>query len=222
MKKIVGILLLCSLSLGLNAQIKYSSGGKSSKPKSKGFDKQKLVYGGWGTLQFWGGATKLGASPIIGYKITPNLTAGLSLGYLYESYKDATQFFNLASGRQESYPERYHSVTPSIWARYSILNSFYFQTQFEQAYMSMSRTLPAANVDGKMKDKLGFFMPTLLVGAGYYSHIANRTALYLGVYYDVLQNSTQKTVTSTAGYIYNVKSPYSGMLYPVIGIGFGF
>ncbi|HTO17206.1 MAG TPA: hypothetical protein VLZ83_15680 [Edaphocola sp.] len=222
MKKAITLTFLCFFSLGLNAQIKYNSGGKSSQPKTKGFETQKLVFGGWGTLRFWDGATRLGATPIVGYKLTKNFTAGVSLGYLYESYADISNFYNPTTGRQESYPERYHTLTPGIWARYSILNSFYIQTHFEDAFMRMNRTIPAANAKGKGSDKISFSMPTLLVGLGYYSQLSDKVALYFGFYYDVLQNSTKKTVTSTGGYIYDVKSPYSGTIYPVIGVGIGF
>lgn len=223
MKKIGITGLLLALSIGAMAQVRYNSGGGSSKPKEKGFDPQKIVIGGGLDGRFWGGITYIYLAPMIGYKVTPNFLAGVNLGYQYVRIRDGREVYNTTTNRYEIYPTNDHLFSPGVWLRYHISN-FFVHTQFEY-HMGNSRWTDYAQQSGGTgveKVKLNYTLPSLLVGAGYRMPLGDRVSAYIGLYYDVLQRSTQKTVSASNGTRYNVASPYAGSVRPTIGFGIGF
>ena len=223
MKKISIIGLLLAISIGAMAQVRYNSGGGSSKPKERGFDPQKIVIGGGIDARFWGGVTYIYLAPMVGYKITPNFMAGVNLGYQYMRIKNGREVYNTTTNRFETYATNDHLFSPGLWMRYNIA-SFFVHTQFEYHIGNSRWTDYAqlAGVSGVEKVKLNYTLPTLLVGAGYRVPLGERVAAYIGIYYDVLQQSTQKTVSASNGTQYQVMSPYAGSIRPTLGFGIGF
>ncbi|WP_129020533.1 hypothetical protein [Edaphocola flava] len=228
MKKI--LFVLAGLLLGLSAsqaQERYSSGGHNSKPKNNasGFDPQRIVIGGGLSLGFANSTFMAGISPMVGYKLTNNLLAGVSLGYLY--YRDGKykEYYNTTTNRFEISALQSSMVSPGAWVRYNIFNQFFVQVQYEH-HFSNTRWTDAARIaggSGKEKVSIRYDLPSLLVGAGYRLPVSERISMYIGLYYDVLQNQTIKTVTSSNGwYQGTVASPYYGSIQPVIGFGIGF
>lgn len=226
MKKVFVIIIGLLLGLPSIAQERYSSGGQSSKPKNNasGFDMQRLVIGGGFGLGLGSGSFNASISPLIGYKITNNLMAGVSIGYQYFRESKYTNFYNTTTNRYEDYPRRYSMVSPGAWVRYNLFSQFFVQAHFEYHIADVKWTEAAAFTGGSGKEtvKVNYNIPTLLVGAGYRLPVSERVSLYLGVYYDVLQNSTLQTVTSSNGRQGQVGSPYYGSIQPVLGFGIGF
>ncbi|HLU16841.1 MAG TPA: hypothetical protein VKZ76_02205 [Edaphocola sp.] len=223
MRKLV-ITVLCLLaSFGAWSQVRYSSGGAASKPKEKGFDPQKIVVGGGLGAGLGSGVLAFSLSPMVGYEFAPNFLAGVSLSYQYLRIKEANEVMNTTTGRVEVYPAVQQMFSPGLWARYHMFNSFFAQVHFEYHMVSERHTEPALYVGGSgvEKVKTSYGMPTLLVGAGYRLPITNRVGMYLGVYYDVLQHATEKTITDSRNRPFTVSSPYYGRLNPVIGVGIG-
>ncbi len=223
MKKIGIVGLLLTLSLTTMAQVRYNSGGGSSKPKEKGFDPQKIVIGGGLDGRFWGGITYIYLAPMVGYKITPNFLAGVNLGYQYVRIKNGREVYNTTTNRYETYPTNDHLFSPGLWLRYNIA-SFFAHAQFEYHVGNASWTdfAQTAGGSGVEKVKLNYTLPSLLVGAGYRLPLGERVSAYIGIYYDVLQNNTRKTVSASNGAQYEVASPYAGGIRPTIGFGIGF
>ncbi|RQO30495.1 hypothetical protein DBR32_13090 [Taibaiella sp. KBW10] len=226
MKKGFVILIGLLLSISALAQDRYSSGGHSSKPKSSsgGFDPQRLVMGGGFGLGFGSGSFNASISPLVGYKLTNNLMAGVSIGYQYFRESNYTTFYNTTTSRYENYPRRYSMFSPGAWVRYNLFSQFFVQAHFEYHISDVKWTEAATLGGGSGKEsvKANYSIPTLLVGAGYRLPVSERISLYLGLYYDVLQKSTLQTVTSSNGRQGQVGSPYYGALQPVIGFGIGF
>lgn len=223
MKKIALFGLSIMLSIGAMAQVRYNSGGGNSKPKSTGFDPKKIVIGGRIGGQLGNGVSGFNLSPLVGYTLAPNLYAGLSLSYTYTRVKEGSSVMNTSTGRYETYATNDHIFSPGLWLRYNIFNSFFVHTQFEY-HMASSRWTDAARVSGGTgveKVKANYTIPTLLIGAGYRLPMTERVSMYFGVYYDVLQSSTEKTITDTRGTNWRVRSPYYGSLNPFIGFGIG-
>jgi hypothetical protein len=223
MKRIALISVGILLGLGAFAQERYNSGGGNSKPKSAGFDPKRIVIGGRIGGQLYSGVTGFNISPLIGYELVPNLYAGLSLSYTYTRVKEGSSVMNTATGRYETYATNDHIFSPGVWFRYNLFNSFFVHTQFEY-HMASSRWTEAARVSGGTgveKVKANYTIPTLLVGAGYRLPMTERVSMYFGVYYDVLQQSTEKVITDTRGTNWRVRSPYYGSLNPFIGFGIG-
>lgn len=214
--------MLMLLSSGLMAQLRYNSGGVSAKPKSGGFDPQKLVIGGGLGAGFGTGFMNAGIAPMVGYAITPNFLAGVSLGYQYSRFRDGNSFYNTTTNRNETYPLNYHLVSPGVWMRYNLMGSFFLHAQFEYHLGNLRWTGPAqyAGGTGKEKVKANYTIPTLLIGAGYRMPISDRAGMYFGLYYDVLQNSTQSEYRASNNQILSLSSPYMG-LRPVFGFGIG-
>src|SRR5688572_5075953 len=97
MYRISIIIALCvGLAASASAQEVYNSSGErrvapKKKEAKKGFDPQRLIYGGGLGLSF-GTITAVGVAPVLGYRITDNFAAGIGLGYQYLRVKD---FFEL-------------------------------------------------------------------------------------------------------------------------------
>ncbi len=83
-KQLVVIFGLLLFQIQLHAQVVENL--EPSKQQEKSRFKDKLVFGGDFGLSF-GTTTYIKIAPVIGYKITPRLTAGLGPIYIYERYK---------------------------------------------------------------------------------------------------------------------------------------
>ncbi len=193
--------LIRSLSLGLLcmfvgstafAQDVYTSSGRRVNSKTQqrtqtteGFDPQRLVIGGGFNLGLSDGVFSIGASPIVGYRITDRLYAGVGLGILYYSFKDYYQFN--VGGNDETYPLRATLYYPSLWSRYVVFNNFFVQAEAEYDIQSLS--IYNLDVNGyPQKTKSTYSSPALLLGAGLRQPVSDRAALVMIAMYDVIQD----------------------------------
>ena len=129
--------------------------------------KSKLYYGGYINLSF-GKYTVIGAEPMIGYKITPKLSAGVKIRYDY--IKD------------KRYSTSYTTSTygGSIFTRYRIIPALYLHAE----YAAYNYELFYAYEESERK-----WIPFLFVGAGYSQRVGGNTWLNIQILFDVLQNS---------------------------------
>lgn len=189
------LLLLVLLTTGpaLWAQDVYTSSGKPvnrarQAQKKTGFDPDRMIYGGGIALGFGGGggysAFQIGASPIVGYRITDNFMAGVGLGYQYQSVKD---FFVSPTGQR--YPLRQHFVTPNVWTRFGLFESVFLQGEFEYNFLNYNNLAfdATGNVINKRTTVSG---PALLLGGGLRQRISDRSSILISVLYNVLQSSS--------------------------------
>lgn len=184
--------LLCVLFASqVFAQEVYTSSGR--KPgvakratQQKGFDPQRLIIGGGFNLGLADGAFAIGASPIVGYRLTENLSAGIGLGFQYYSFKN---YFTLnVNGNNESYPLRATLYYPSIWSRYLVYRDFFVQAEAEMDFQQITQYGPDVNgYPEKKKDS--YNSPALLLGAGLRQPISDRASLVVMAMYDVIQDT---------------------------------
>jgi hypothetical protein len=89
LKRCFGIITMIVFMAALHAQVEESvqNGGNRGKEREKIPFSQRLVFGGDLGLSF-GTITYIKIAPIVGYKVTDRLTAGLGPIYIYESYKN--------------------------------------------------------------------------------------------------------------------------------------
>ena len=134
---------------------------KEKKPRS-----QKLFFGGAVGLSF-GSYTRIAIYPQIGYRITPKLTAGIELGYIY-----------ISDTRYD--PNRdYSNYGASIFGQYRILKPLYAHVEYA-AY----NYLIYYDLDGsENRDWVNF----LFLGAGYIQKVGKATHIFAQVKFDVLQ-----------------------------------
>jgi hypothetical protein len=129
--------------------------------------KNKLYFGGYINLSF-GNYTVIGAEPLVGYKITPKLSAGVKLRYDYIKDKRYSTTYNTSN------------YGGSIFARYRIIPALYLHAE----YAAYNYELYYASEESERK-----WIPFLFLGAGYSQRLGGNTWLNIQILFDVLHNS---------------------------------
>lgn len=195
MTKRFWILGLCLLfASGLQAQTTYRSSGKSkydSKKKKKAEETfvQKLIIGGGIGLAF-GDYTNISVTPVIGYRITDNFSAGIGLGYQYVRIND---FFEVerpnAIGVYDYYDLKANIFSASVWARYLVWRNLFAHVEFEQNFLSYKYPgFDPAGSGSIVETADRYQAPSLLLGGGYRQPIGDRASVNFMLLYDVLQD----------------------------------
>lgn len=129
--------------------------------------KDKIYFGGTIGLSF-GSYTQIGLYPLIGYKITPKLSAGLKFSYQYvkdNRYSTAYSTSNYGG---------------SIFARYRLIPQLYLHTEYEMINYELYNSVGESERT---------WVPFLFVGAGFSQRLGGRSWLNIQILFDVLQNS---------------------------------
>lgn len=188
MNRICIIITLClGMVLSAGAQETYNSSGArrtivKKKTQPKGFNPERLIFGGGLGLSF-GNVTAISVAPMVGYRITDKLAAGVGLGYLYVNFKDDVYIGG------NTYDTKYSVLTPSVWARYLVFNNFFAHTEYEQNFMSFTDYRYDQSGSGNIesyKQKLN--SPALLLGAGYRQPVSDNASFVILALYDVIQD----------------------------------
>ena len=151
MKKIILILLV-----GIILSPSFSDAQTNNK-----------VYYGMSLGFNFGSYFRIRVAPMVGYRITPQFSAGVKAAYEYikdNRYNDAVT---------------YHNYGGSLFARYLIIPQLYVHAEY--AYMSYQFSVSDFN-----SEREG--IPFLLLGGGYRQRIGKNTFAFLEVLFDVLQN----------------------------------
>ena len=123
---------------------------------------EKLYYGGTVTLSF-GSTTQIGIFPMVAYKVTPKLSAGVEAGYEYVDYSEGST----------------HNYGGSVFGRFRVGRNLYAHAEYQL-------------INYEIFDKLGRssreWVPALLLGGGFVKPLNQRTAVYAEVLFDVLQD----------------------------------
>jgi hypothetical protein len=164
MKKFFGLLII---TIGIiQCTMAQDSDGK-------GFDKSKLFVGGSLGLAF-GTYTIINVSPLVGYRFTDVLAAGVGVNYSYYGYDDGL------------YTSKQSYVGMSIFGRVYPIQQLFIQVQPELNYMWASQVPDAGQNLPELK--VNQFVPTLLMGGGAAIPTGANGAITISVMYDVLQN----------------------------------
>jgi hypothetical protein len=188
MKHIVWVLLLFVGISFASAQEVYTSSGKPGyhkkvqKKKTHGYDPDKLIIGGGLNAGFDGGYLNLGVSPIVGYRITDNFSAGIGLGYLYAQqpvYVDPVDPYKVSYVRE-------NIIYPNVWARYFVFRNFFVSTTLEQDFIGWRG--PGYDQYGNLTTRHETFTNTcLFLGGAIRMPLGGRVCFYGELRYDVLQ-----------------------------------
>jgi hypothetical protein len=136
-------------------------------PKAQEPWTKKIYFGGYLNLSF-GKYTVIGAEPMIGYKITPKLSAGLKIRYDY--IKDKRYATSYTSSNYGGSVFTRYRIIPALY-----LHAEYAQYNYEQYYSA--------------EDAERFWVPFLYLGAGYSQRLGGNTWLNFQILFDVLQSS---------------------------------
>jgi len=123
----------------------------------------RVYYGGSITLGF-GSAFRIGLFPLVGYRATPKLSFGAQVGIEYANYDGPGQEAINYGG--------------SLFARYRVIPQFYLHG--EGVYASYELFVG----DGSQRE----WVPFVLLGGGFVQSVGGRSAAYVEVLFDVLQD----------------------------------
>lgn len=213
MKKLLIIILLQAFTFSIFAQDVYTSSGRSAnakkKQEKKGFDPSRLIIGGGLGLAF-GNVTNISVSPIVGYRLTERLAAGVGLGYQYVRIKDYWVITDLQTAQDRFYPYKASIYSASVWTRFVVWNNLFLHAEYEHNFMSFKEYDYDYNVSYPypIVDKnVNYNAPSVLLGAGYRAPVSPRASFTVMALYDVLQDKY---------------SPYQNSIFFRFGFNVGF
>ncbi|MCP4457716.1 MAG: hypothetical protein GY816_06770 [Cytophagales bacterium] len=158
MKKLsLAVLAFCVVSM---ASAQYKSGGGGG---------DKIYFGGGFGLSFGTGSTSISASPIVGYKITDEFSAGVGITYQYLKYKVPDAQFNNFGG--------------SLFSRYQFTNKYFAHIEYER--LSFEYPTGYLTPDGDVESARGT-NDAFFVGGGYRESLSRNSSFSLTILYDLL------------------------------------
>lgn len=175
MKRMIGLAALLLINLGLMAQSGTTNGGQPKYSQQAapqiatdgpGMLADRIYYGGNIGFSF-GTVTSVRINPLVGYKLTPRLSVGLTGMYEYIGYE--TYF-----GRQH-----FHNFGGSLFSRFQIVPQAYAHAEYN--YMSYEYM----NSSGE-KYRQG--VPFVFLGAGFKTQVGANFFTYAQILFDVLQH----------------------------------
>lgn len=162
MKSLITCLLL-TLSIST-----YSQENKESRVPFS----ERIIFGGGLGLQF-GTLTFIDISPVIGYKLTPKLEAGIGLTYKYYRYKDF--YFDQTTG--EKFDLKSHMYGGSLYSRYHILENIFTHVEFERLRYSFE---DISSVGGQIiRNPTHTYINSLFVGGGLRQRITAKSYFFI-------------------------------------------
>ncbi len=138
---------------------------KTTSNKKSSFS-EKVYYGGGLGFNFWGDYFRVSAEPMVAYKVTPKLSAGVKLMYEYIKYSTASE-------------TTYNNFGGSIFSRFRVIPQFYIHVEF--AYYSYQYS-------SKILSSEREWVPFLLLGGGYSQQLSKNTWVYAQALWDVIQD----------------------------------
>lgn len=138
---------------------------KKEKQKPQ-FNGSRVFYGG--SLGFsFGNVTSVRVNPLVGYRLTPKLSAGITALYEYTGY-------NTYYGKQN-----YNNFGGSVFTRYRFIPQIYAHAEFNYTNYEWSDALNERYREG---------VPFLLLGGGFAQRVGANTYAYGQILFDVLQH----------------------------------
>lgn len=125
----------------------------------------RLYTGGNVSFNIFNNTTYFDISPIIGYRVTNEFSAGVGLKYIYIGSNQQPRFSTSMYGG-------------SLFARYLFFENFIAHTEFEMINLELSDPL-TAEVSRE-------WVPLALVGGGYRSNIGGRSYIQIMLLYDII------------------------------------
>ena len=139
-----------------------------SKPQKKNSASENQVYYGGNIGLSFGSYFRISIMPLIGYKLSPQTSVGLKLGYEY--VEDNRRDEKLTASNYGA----------SVFTRYRVIPNAYLHAEF--AYFSYKYKL-------ENLETVRTWVPFLYLGGGYIQPVGPNTALFVEVLFDVLQDA---------------------------------
>ncbi len=162
--------ILVILLVAINTSTYGQGDSKDKKNPLAGLPfKERLFLGGDFGLSF-GTTTYIRIAPLVGYRVNPDFSVGVSPSYQYWKVNTPTGSFD-----QSVYGG-------STFARYFLFESIFIQSEFE-----------VLNLEARTRDNESLLdrrvnVPMFFVGAGYSQRTANGSGFFIGAFYDLIQD----------------------------------
>ncbi len=211
MKRLLVVILIC-IGFSASSQEVYTSSGKPANARKrqqeeKGFDASKLIFGGGLALGF-GTVTNLGISPVVGYRITDNFAAGISLGYQYNRIKNFWSIQDPVTGAYKNIHYKASILSGGVWTRYVVWQNIFAHAEYEHNLLTYNEPAYDQNGSGNIVEKkTKLDAPALLLGGGFRQPMTENSSFVISALYDVLQHEY---------------SPYGNQLFFRFGFNVGF
>jgi len=183
MKRAFPLIALVTGALGLHGQ---EQAGNDPRPLA-----DRIWFGGGMGLSF-GTFTAVQLDPMVGYKVDQEGRFSVGVGGSYWYLRDNR--FNV--------PYDFTAYGYRVFSRYRFVEQFFAHAEFLHMNVERSRFGPLSEIQPRV------WVPHLLLGGGYAQNIAGRSAIYIQVLFDVVQDPNS---------IYFGRGPIIGG-----GIGVGF
>jgi hypothetical protein len=172
MKHLLLVLIFTFTSLSIAQSMDSTSASEETKPEStKPVSKaNRWYYGGNIGFSFWNDYTYIGIYPLVGYKVTPQLSVGGKIGYSYYNYHNTDLSTNNYGG--------------SVFTRYRVIPQFYLHGEF--VYFSYEHQ--TYDLQTRQYGTERNWVPFLLLGGGLSQNIGQNVWAYVEVLFDVLQD----------------------------------
>lgn len=158
-------------------------GQRNDNPLSDLTFKERLYFGGDITVAVSGSATVIGAAPMLGYRITPDWSAGLGVSAYYFNVRGP---FNFATSFYGG----------NLFSRYLITDNIFVQSEFH----AVNTEVAFVTVDEVVRTRE--WLPLFYVGGGYRQPVGARGFVSVTVLYDVIDdpNSPYPNPTIRGGF----------------------
>jgi hypothetical protein len=147
------ILTLIALSLCTLAMAQWGDEEMSDQPTLR----ERIFTGGGFGLSFSSYYDFVSVSPLIGYKVTPKLAAGIQVQYRYTRYKEFTPKFSTND----------YGISPFV--RYNVYSPFFLQAEYEY----LNYEFPVTTSESIRKKYNSF-----LAGGGLFQPLGRRAGFY--------------------------------------------
>lgn len=162
-------------------------GSITAQQQSRGFDWDRVVYGGSILPVFSNIGTTITANPFVGYKVTDRFVPGLMVSYNYSRLRNWPDI-----GRTTTF----NSLGVSPFLRYAFLDNFFAQAEYEFLNGNFKVTSPT--------QEASFSENNLFLGGGYINRISNNSAVFVQVMYNVTWQGAAGNSVYASPFIYRV------------------
>lgn len=142
----------------------------------------RLLFGGGLGLQF-GTLTFIDISPVVGYRLTERLEAGVGFSYKYYSYKDF--YFDPVTGLKDDLKS--HMIGGSVYTRYHIFENIFLHAEFERLRVNTQELYISGGQ--VISNPIHYNINSLFVGVGLKQRISNSSYFFLMGLWDLVQDS---------------------------------
>ena len=184
------------LGLFLTLNSCFNSFGQEIQPNIPSKVADRIFFGGNFGLQF-GDITLVGVSPLIGYRFTEKVAAGVSLSYKYYHYKYF--FYNPYANSFSDMKSNIYGG--SVFGRYYFVENLFGHAEYEYLIYSYDNYNPNSSGSSYSKSTQTVDVPGLYLGGGYRQPIGGRTSFTITILYNIME------------------SPYSPYSNPIIRAG---